>query len=536
MPTLAHAIWNRAAFGPRPGDLAAFEALGADDAERLEAWLAEQLNPDPDEAADPEVHARRNGLAGHPDPGFVTLGKTLGQLWVDHRLGGIESSRPAAETRLLTLMRMTHSKWQLRERLCDFWMNHLNVYGFETYTQETLVHWDRDVIRPHLFGNFRELLEASARSVTMLYYLDNYTNTRSGPNENYARELIELHTLGAENYFGVGGQAGVPDGDPWPAGAPSAGQPAPAGYVDADVYEAARCLTGWGVNGADGSFLYNDANHDHFQKAILSKGNINFLANQAQEEDALELFDLLAAHPGTGRHIARKLCRRLLADEPPETLVDSVGQLFTNAWQDTDQLKQVYEAILTSPEFAATWGEKIKRPVDWLVSALRATEANLLFGYTSQNPLTIESDTNSMLFRLGLTGQTLFSRVPPDGYPDRAAAWSGSNPRVQCWRLAGWIVDQDLDGVSGTDDFRADVIGTTINAGVTTANAIVDFWLDRILGREIEPGDREILVDFMAEGGNPANPIPLNVANSSNRQRLRMLVALILMSPDFFLE
>jgi uncharacterized protein (DUF1800 family) len=288
------------------------------------------------------------------------------------------------------------------------------------------------------------------------------------------------------------------------------------------------------VNGATGEFLYTDSNHDRFQKAILSQGFVNFPADQAQEQDGTDLFDLLAAHPGTGRHLARKLCRRLVADDPPETLVDLAAQTFTTAWQDADQLQQVYEVILTSPEFAAAWGEKIKRPVDFLVSALRATEAELFFGFSSQNPLTIESDTSSLLYRLGLSGQSLYTRVPPDGFPDVAAAWSGSNPRVQCWRLAGWLVDQDLDGSSATDDFRADVIGATIAAGASSADAIVDFWLDRLLGRPIDPLDRDTLVDFLAEGGNPASPIPLGVVNSSNRQRLRMLVALVLMTPDFF--
>ncbi len=108
--------------------------------------------------------------------------------------------------------------------LADFWLNHFNVYGFENYTRSTFVHWNRDVIRANTFGSFRTMLEAAARSPTMLYYLDNYTNTRSGPNENYARELIELHTLGAMHYRGVDQPANVPAGDPWPAGAPGCRQ------------------------------------------------------------------------------------------------------------------------------------------------------------------------------------------------------------------------------------------------------------------------------------------------------------------------
>lgn len=533
MPSMAVLALNRAGFGPRPGDVAAFEALAGNDTDRLAAWVAEQVAPDPDESVDVELHQRRNGLGGYPDPGFTTLGKTLQQLWVDHRLGDQGGSRPATEVRLLTLMRMAYSKWQLREVMVDFWFNHFNVYGFETYTRETLVHYDRDVLRPHVFGNFRDLLEAVARSTAMLYYLDNYTNTAAGPNENYARELFELHALGAENYLGTGPQAAVPQTDTWPSGAPHAGA-APAGYVDADVYEAARCLTGWGVDGDTGLFEYTDSNHDRFQKSVLNAGVVNIFADQVAEKDALDVFDLLAAHPGTGRHVARKLCRRLVGDDPPQSLVDLAADTFTLAWQDADQIKQVVETILLSSEFEASWGAKTKRPVEFAVSAIRACDGDFFFGYTNQDPLTIESDTNSLLSRLSLSGHTLFSWHPPNGFPDVAAAWIGTNPRVQCWRIAGWLVDQDVDGSSATDDFRLDVIGATVGAALATPNEIVDWWIDRIFGRPSDPIDRDILVSYLAAGGNPANPLDLGTVNNASRRRLRMLVGLMFMSPEFF--
>ena len=213
-PGLAVVALNRMGFGPRPGDIAAFNALGADDDARLAAYVAQQLNPDPVAANDTEYHQRRNGLNGYPNPGFTTLGKSLTQLWQDHQTGGNQRGRPVEETRLNTYLRMVYSRWQLREVLADFWLNHFNIYGFEMYTQETFVHYDRDVIRPSIFGNFRTMLEAVTRSTSMLYYLDNYTNTRNGPNENWARELFELMTLGAENYYGVGSQAVVPEWGP----------------------------------------------------------------------------------------------------------------------------------------------------------------------------------------------------------------------------------------------------------------------------------------------------------------------------------
>jgi len=404
-PSMAVLALNRMGFGPRPGDIAAFNALGANDGARLAAYVAQQLFPGAD-VDDTEYWNRRNGLAGHPNPGFTTLGMTLQQLWQTYRTGGgSPSSRPVQEVRLDTLLRMAYSRWQLREAMVDFWMNHFNVYGFESYTQETFVHWNRDVIRAHAFGNFRSMLEAVARSTTMLYYLDNYTNTRSGPNENWARELFELHTLGAENYLGVGDPTAVPAGDPWPAGSPWPGQPAPEGYVDNDVYEAARCFTGWGVDGTTGLFSYTDANHDRFSKSVLHFGVLNVPADQGPEIDGETVLDLLAHHPGTARHLARKLCRRFVADDPPPTLVDAAAQAFLDNVGSSSQIRTVVATILNSPEFKESWGGKVKRPLEWTVSALRATNAAWLFGFTSQNPLTTESDTSNLISRQTRTGQ-----------------------------------------------------------------------------------------------------------------------------------
>lgn len=542
-PGIALVALNRMGFGPRPGDVAAFNALGADDDARLAAYVAQQLNPDPVEANDTEYHQRRNGLNGYPDPGFTTLAKSLTQLWQDHQTGGTQRSRPVEETRLNTYLRMVYSKWQLREVLVDFWLNHFNIYAFEMYTQETFVHYDRDVVRANLFGNFRTLLEAVTRSTSMLYYLDNYTNTRNGPNENWARELFELMTLGSGNYYGVGSQSVVPQwgaGVVWPAGTPSAGAPIPAGYVDNDVYETARAFTGWSVSNTLGTFLYNSSNHDNFQKAVLSLGVVNIPPNQADEKDGEDVLTMLAAHPGTGRHLARKLCRRLISDNPPETLVETIGDLFTAQWQAGDQLKQVYEAILLSDEFKTTWGEKIKRPVEFSVSAMRAASPNWNFGYTSQNPLTVESDTANFLSRQTKTGHNLFARVPPDGFGDLEEFWSGTNTRLQCWRLGSWLIDQDIDGSSTTDDFRLDVLGQTYAAfpalpHQATSEQLVDFWIGRVFGRPLEPAQRDELIDFMAQGASPTQALNLD-ASSNVRSRVRALVGLMFMTPEFLLK
>ncbi len=538
-PPLGVIVYNRAAFGPRPGDLAAFEALGGDDESRLEAWVDWQLAPDPDDATDTDYWNRRHGLAGWPHPHLDNLNLSLQQLWQTYRNHPNSAGRPAEEVRLDTFTRMLASKWQLREVLVDFWMNHLNVYGYETYTRETFIHWNRDVVRAHVFGNFRAMLEASAKSTTMLYYLDNYTNTRQGPNENYARELIELHTLGAESYLGIVQPASVPALGTWPAGSPLAGLPAPAGYCDNDVYETSRCLTGWGVDATTGLFLYTDGNHDRFSKTLLHFGQLNVPADQGPLVDGLYVLDLLASHPGTGRHLARKLCRRLISDDPPQALVDQVAAQLTANWQAPDQLEQAVRTILLADAFRTTWGEKVKRPVEFALSALRAFgSADWFFGFTDWDPddgdgYEVEADTSSFFTRLARTGQMPFARIPPDGYPDRKGDWTSSNTRVQCWRLAGWLVDQRNEGNPDPDVYRLDVLQATsaLPPGGRSPNAIADYWIERVFGRTIDPAVRQQVVTFLAQGANPNTD--LNLTSSSVKSRLRSMVALLFLTPEF---
>jgi uncharacterized protein (DUF1800 family) len=156
--------------------------------------------------------------------------------------------------------------------------------------------------------------------------------------------------------------------------------------------------------------------------------------------------------------------------------------------------------ILLSDAFKTTWGEKIKRPVEFSLSVLRAAKANWNFGYSSQDPLTVESDTSNFLSRQSKTGQNLFARVPPDGYGDREEVWSGSNTRLQCWRLGSWLIDQDLDGSSSTDDFRLDILGQTYAAfppPAPTSEELVDFWIAGFRRRSSWRSDE--LADFMAQ-------------------------------------
>jgi uncharacterized protein (DUF1800 family) len=525
---------SRMCFGPRPGDATtsfdAFAALpGVDNTERLYAFIDQQLDPlnIPDTDCDTRI----------ANASLATLGKTLMQLWQQHNLNNPTSSvrnQPAREARTAAMLRAVYSRRQLYEVLVEFWHNHFNVHAFDTYTAPVFMSYDRDVMRgtrvvssityPNVLGNFRYLLEQVARSTAMLYYLDNYINQDGGPNENYARELFELHTLGAENYLGVMLQQDVP-------GYPSA----PIGYVDNDVYEATRCLTGWRVNngssgapGNDGNFLYYDAWHDRFQKTVLG---FFINANQAPQYDGLKVLDLVAAHPGTARFICRKLCRRLIGDNPPDALVNSAADVFVTQAAAPDQLKQVVRHILRSTEFRTTWGEKIKRPNESVISMLRATRAE----YLPHGPTELTT-TNPIWSRYDAIGQPMFGRRPPDGYPDVKEAWTNSTSMLYRWRFCQDLMEGNIR-LTGNPP-PPNTLSTTANVnsqmvGPTTPSEIVDFWVNRLLGPgyPLASATRTELLKFIS-GSYPNAPNDNPLSAQQLTDRLKRLVALILMSPD----
>lgn len=511
-PSLGFIALNRMAFGLRPGefDLDTFNSFGANDTDRLNGFIDWQL--DPATAVGSEYSSRLAAAA------FVTLNKTRTQLWQEHlnANGADWTWRTLAlrEIERLWFMRAIYSQRQLDEVLADFWHNHFNVHGWSmSQISSMFAYYDREVIRAHMLGNFREMLEAVATSTEMLYYLDNYTNSRSGPNENFARELFELHTMGAENYLGVMPQQDVPlDGNNYPIG-----------YVDGDVYEATRCFTGWtvanstsGPAGSTGAFLYRDDWHDRFQKSVLG----SYIANdQAAMKDGKDVLDLLANHPGTARYVCRKLCRRLISDDPPESIVQSAADLFHAQRNASDQLKQVVAHILRSTEFQSTWGEKTKRPFEVIVSAMRATKGSYAFDMD-------ESDTGSFLWYFDMMGQAPFNWPPPNGYPDTKEAWESTTPLLFRWRMINRLVD-DRDA---NENYRLDILGQT-PGNVRSANDLADFWINRIFGYTISTAERQIVVDFMAQEEDPA--VDLDFTDSNVQSRVRSMVALLLNTPQF---
>jgi uncharacterized protein (DUF1800 family) len=515
LPALAVIVLNRLAFGPKPGDLKRFAALGQDDDQRLSLYLEEQLNPDQIEDEALEVRMR--------DAGFETLGKSLKALYEEHIVNNPYDDndekhwqwfiQPADETAEAAFLRAVYSRKQLQEVLADFWHNHFNVYGWHDELAPLFASYDRDVIRANLFGNFRQFLEAVASHPSMLYYLDNRSNSDAGPNENFARELFELHTLGAENYLGVGAPGAVPRDENGMA----------RGYVDNDVYEAARCFTGWRVDdnlwdensevGKTGLFLYYRPWHDRFNKLILGQ---YLPADQPDLADGRAVLDLLSAHPGTARYICRKLCQRLISDDPPEAVVEIAARVFQEAQNAPDQLRQVYRAILSSPEFRGSWGGKMKRPFEQAAAMLRAIGADFV------------RFPNGAAWTYQMMGQPLFGHHPPDGYADKASFWANTMSTLYGWNLTVGIVqnwwNEEQEGRAVLVDVRSQT-----PPELRTAVALADFWTKRILGYPLPDETRQAVEDFMAGEMSNQDDLPEDEIS----RRLPGMVELILMTPEF---
>ena len=293
------------------------------------------------------------------------------------------------------LYRAILSNRQLEEQLVDFWYNHFNVFldkGADRYLVPT---YEREAIRPHVLGKFRDLLEATAQSPAMLFFLDNWesvgpdTSPRRGNaqrparglNENYARELMELHTLGVDG-----------------------------GYTQEDVTEVARCFTGWTIRPPrqGGDFFYNDRMHDKGKKTVLG---VKIPAGGGRD-DAEKVLDILSRHPATARFISEKLAQRFVADDPPPKLIDKMAKTFRD--KDGD-IREVMKTMLTSDEFfsQASYRAKVKTPFEMIVSAVRATGAQVDFAF----PLARQ---------IADLGQPLYRKLEPTGYSDANSEWINS--------------------------------------------------------------------------------------------------------------
>ena len=546
---------TRCTFGYSLLDHIDFNALGASDDARWSAWVNRQLSPGT--IADGACDARIASA------GFVTLNKSANQLWNDHHAVTSNYSLrmlPIAETECATVIRQTYSARQLLEVMVDFWHDHFSVFGWDYDGGPMFPVFDRLAIRPFAFGNFRNMLQAVGESASMMYMLDLYSSEAAHPNENYARELFELHTMGAENYGGI-----VQNPDSFNNMELLGHYTAPDGeeerlkYVDDDIYEASRALTGWTISGANwpytpigsvplGQFAYDSSKHDQGIKRILAR---YFPASQGQL-DGITLFDMLARHPSTARHVVAKICRRFVGTNASSGLIDSAAAVFRQAWQDSDQIAQVLGVILHSAEFKNGWGGAMKRPALSAVSALRATFADFTPKPDSTSTYT---PTEEFMGRVQAAGHRLFYWPAPNGYPDDPIAWSSTGTLGMTLRMLPRLLEMhQIESYNNAHPFLIDIHGQTLGAFAAsqrTAANIIGYWCDRILGYRPEP-THGVAVDFLRQNAAASAPLDLVTDGTSNGQpaqtgtwnmndlsrhysiaRLRTAVGLILCSPEF---
>jgi len=451
-PSISHAL-NRLAYGARPGDVARIKHMG------LAAWIDQQLRPA--RVADAQLDTRlarlttlpldaktvahdyymparqerrrRQQAAGRaqgPGPrGQADMNQAPGpgdQSPIDQgpaRRAQAAGAREPGTTEAVRrgrqvlvemaeakILRATYSERQLEEVLVDFWFNHFNVFARKGQTEIYIGEYERDVIRPNVLGNFRDLLGATAQSPAMLVYLDNWRSTNRGLNENYARELLELHTVGVDG-----------------------------GYTQQDIVSVARAFTGWTIGRpAQPGFRFAANLHDRDEKKVLGQ-----TINAGGRADGDRLLDLLASHPSTATHIAYKLAQRFVSDTPPASVVTRAADTFRNS---KGNLREVVRTIITSPEFFAPTAHqaKVKTPFEFVVSALRATNAEI----RTAQPL---------LRTLADLGMPLYLCQPPTGYDETSETWVSSGALVNRINFALAVANGEVRGVQ-VDKSRASAL------------------------------------------------------------------------------
>jgi hypothetical protein len=320
------------------------------------------------------------------------------------------------------LLRAIYSGRQLEEVLTDFWFNHFNVYLDKGADHYLVTEYERDAIRPHVLGKFRDLLEATAKSPAMLFYLDNWQSVgpapaparaanqaRRGLNENYGRELMELHTLGVDG-----------------------------GYTQKDVTEVARCFTGWTILQPQrgGDFVFNPRAHDNGEKVVLG---VKIPAGGGMS-DGEKVLDILARHPSTAHFISRELAQRFVADAPPAALVDRMAQTFLKTGGD---LREVMKTMLASKEFWSVdaYRTKMKSPLDLVVSAVRAEDGQVDYALNLANQV----------------GEPLYRKQEPTGYSNLGKEWVNTAGLLARMNFALQLADNRIPGVKA---------GTTKVAGI----------------------------------------------------------------------
>jgi len=422
-------LLSRAAYGPWPGDIEAVRKQGIDN------WIDEQLKPESIDDTLGEMRSRR----------FETINMRPGDCYE------FKNEALRNDITRYTLLKAVYSKRQLFETMVAFWTDHLNINLEKGDCIYLKASDDKNVVRAHALGNFRDMIKASALSPAMLVYLDGKENKRASktdvPNENYARELLELHTLGVNG-----------------------------GYTQKDVFEAARCLTGWRIKERNefqkGSVYFDAALHDDGEKVVLGE----IITAGGGEKDVDKLIDIVVNHPSTAKYVSSKLVRYFVSDEPQPALVERAAKKFT---ESQGEIKPVVRLILTSKEFQENKGTKFKRPFRFIVTALRGLGADTF----------AKTGLTEYLTRMG---HGPFQYPTPDGYPEEMMPWLGT--LLWRWNFALALSSNALEGVNVPLDALHKAVLTEKEPKLT-----VDLIFRHLVGRKVIDSERLVLVDFQKE-------------------------------------
>lgn len=399
-------ILSRLTWGARPGDSRRVEQIG------LPTWLNQQLQPDRI-AENPQLERRLaelSSLSKQP-PELMEVFRNRKQAGPDRT-----AIRPIVrELQEARILRAVYTNRQLEDVLTDFWFNHFNVFLDKGAGKVLTGAYERDAIRPHVLGKFRDLLGATAQHPAMLFYLDNWQSVSPdtamgrrakgrrarGLNENYARELLELHTLGVDG-----------------------------GYTQKDVLEVARCFTGWTIR--EGTFQFVPAVHDPGEKMVLG----HRIAATGGRNDGLQVLDILAKHPSTASFVSRKLAQRFVSDTPPEALVKAMAATFLKTGGD---IRSVLRTMIDSREFwrEDNYDSKLKSPLEFVVSAVRSGTAEV------RNGLGLSLEVARM-------GQPLYRKQEPTGYSNTSVDWKNSASLLARMNFASVLAQNRVPGVRMT--------------------------------------------------------------------------------------
>ncbi len=415
-----------------------------------------------------------------------------------------------SELQQAKVLRAIYSEHQLEEVMTDFWFNHFNIFLNKDQDQYFVTTYERDVIRPNALGKFRDLLGAVAKSPAMLFYLDNWLSVgpnsqasgmrpgqppkpgARGLNENYGRELMELHTLGVDG-----------------------------GYTQNDVTQVARVFTGWTIQPLDQGwgFMFDPKRHDPGPKQVLGKSIPENGINEG-----LQVLDMLSKSPATANFISTKLARRFVSDDPPPALVKKMATTFLDSGGD---IKEVLRAMFRSKEFwsVAVYRKKVKTPLEFVASAIRAT------GTQVQNPMPIVQALNKM-------GMPLYQMQPPTGYSTKAETWMNSDALLERLNFSVSLAGGNMGGIN-FDPLRVlalgllarapkeDVIPVSTSGGTNAAITLVeDALIGGTLSKNSDDTIRKSLQDPQIGGhllDDPAKP-------------LATIIGLTLGSPEFQLR